>query len=209
MPDETDSDKIQILMIEDDRIDQMAFERLIREQQLPYNYSFAGSASEAGAILTAQTFDIVISDFSLGDGNAFDVIDFQKHAPVIMITGVGSEEIAVQALKSGAYDYLIKDLERNYLKLLPLTVDNVLKRKSAEDSREQLIHDLQKALKNVKQLSGMLPICSGCKKIRDDQGYWKQLEDYISSHSEAEFTHGLCGDCMERIYGAYLKKDPD
>ena len=60
---------------------------------------------------------------------------------------------------------------------------------------------LQDALEEVKKLSGMLPICSQCKKIRDDQGYWNQLETYISTHSEADFSHGLCPGCAESLYG--------
>ena len=67
--------------------------------------------------------------------------------------------------------------------------------------------DLQKALEAVKQLSGMLPICSSCKKIRDDEGYWKQIEEYIHEHSEAEFTHSICPDCARKLYPDYLPKD--
>jgi hypothetical protein len=63
-----------------------------------------------------------------------------------------------------------------------------------------LIRELQEALAKVKTLSDMLPICAGCKKIRDDKGYWNQLEDYISEHSEALFTHGLCPACLEKAY---------
>ena len=64
----------------------------------------------------------------------------------------------------------------------------------------QLFKDLQKAIAEVKQLGGLLPICSGCKKIRDDKGYWNQIEEYISDHSEAIFSHGLCPDCLKRLY---------
>jgi PAS domain S-box-containing protein len=79
-------------------------------------------------------------------------------------------------------------------------------RKIAEQERERLIIELQEALAKVKTLSGMLPICASCKKIRDDKGYWKQIEAYISDHSEAEFSHGICPDCAEKIYGKYFKK---
>lgn len=68
------------------------------------------------------------------------------------------------------------------------------------------IADLQDALTNVRQLSGLLPICASCKKIRDDQGYWTQIEAYIRDHSEAEFTHGICPDCAKKYY-ADLKKE--
>jgi PAS domain S-box-containing protein len=73
-------------------------------------------------------------------------------------------------------------------------------RKRAEVERENLIHDLQEALSKVKMLSGLLPICASCKKIRDDKGYWKQIESYIRDHSEAVFSHGICPDCAKKEY---------
>jgi len=68
------------------------------------------------------------------------------------------------------------------------------------------VAELQDALANVNQLSGMLPICASCKKIRDDQGYWTQIEAYIRDHSEAEFSHSLCPDCVQKLYGDLGKK---
>jgi PAS domain S-box-containing protein len=73
-------------------------------------------------------------------------------------------------------------------------------RKSAEAEREQLVADLQAALERVKVLSGLLPICAACKKIRDEEGAWHQLETYISTHSEATFTHGICAECRKKLY---------
>jgi len=78
-------------------------------------------------------------------------------------------------------------------------------RRKAEDERERLIVELQDALAEVRTLSGLLPICSSCKKIRDDQGYWNQIEDYISSHSEATFSHGICPECAKKLYPQYYK----
>lgn len=77
---------------------------------------------------------------------------------------------------------------------------DITERKSAEMEREKLIEELQSALSKVRLLSGFLPICSSCKKIRDDQGYWQQLEAYIRDHSEAEFSHSICPDCAEKLY---------
>jgi glucose-6-phosphate-specific signal transduction histidine kinase len=68
---------------------------------------------------------------------------------------------------------------------------------------------LRKALSQVKTLSGLIPICASCKKIRDDQGYWNQLETFIQEHSEAEFSHGICPECMKKLYGVVLDDDPD
>jgi len=84
---------------------------------------------------------------------------------------------------------------------------DITSRKESEQERERLIKELQDALAKVKALSGMLPICASCKKIRDDKGYWSQIEAYISDHSEAEFSHGICPDCARRIYGDFYKEE--
>jgi len=81
-----------------------------------------------------------------------------------------------------------------------LVFRDISERVQAEKAREELIAELQEALAQVKTLSGLLPICVSCKKIRNDQGYWQQVEDYIREHSEAEFSHGLCPDCARKLY---------
>jgi len=83
---------------------------------------------------------------------------------------------------------------------------DITERKKIEQEREQLIRELKNTLAKVKTLSGMLPICASCKKVRDDKGYWNQIEAYVSEHSEAEFSHGLCPDCMEKLYPDYAGK---
>lgn len=80
---------------------------------------------------------------------------------------------------------------------------DVSQRKQAEEEREKLIGELQAALEQVRTLSGLLPICSSCKKIRDDAGYWHQVEEYIRDHSEVEFTHSLCPDCARKLFPEY------
>ncbi len=84
-----------------------------------------------------------------------------------------------------------------------------VRKRQADQARLALIADLQEALQNVKTLSGMLPICSNCKKIRDDSGYWNQIETYIESRSKAQFSHGVCPECLEKLYGQeeWYKKD--
>ncbi len=81
----------------------------------------------------------------------------------------------------------------------------VSKEMEAAEERERLVVELQDALSKVKQLSGLLPICASCKKIRDDQGYWNQIEEYIRNHSEADFSHGLCPPCIEKLYPDYVR----
>jgi len=82
---------------------------------------------------------------------------------------------------------------------------DITERKHAEEERERLVTELQAALSKVKLLSGFLPICSACKKIRNDQGYWEQVEIYIRDHSEAEFSHAICPDCFRELYPGYTE----
>jgi len=76
----------------------------------------------------------------------------------------------------------------------------ITERKKGDEQREQLISELTSALGQVKRLSGLLPICSYCKQIRDDQGYWNQIESYIRDRSDAEFSHGICPECAKKLY---------
>jgi len=77
---------------------------------------------------------------------------------------------------------------------------DITKRKEVESERESLIAKLQDAIDKIKTLRGIIPICASCKKIRDDQGYWNQIESYVKDHSEADFSHSLCPDCAKRLY---------
>jgi len=84
---------------------------------------------------------------------------------------------------------------------------DVTDRRQAEEERERSIEQLKEALAQVKTLRGLLPICSACKKIRDDQGYWQQIESYVARRSDAMFTHGICPDCARRLYPQYYDED--
>jgi len=130
--------RYKILLIEDNKLDQMAFERMVKDESLPYDCVIAASVSEARSKLVSERFDVAIADYELGDGTGFDILDFVKDTPIIFVTGAGNEEIAVKAQRAGAYDYLVKDSERNYLKALPITVENVIKHRKMEE-RLQLL----------------------------------------------------------------------
>ena len=90
--------------------------------------------------------------------------------------------------------------ERRLLDAVAERLQRFLERKQMEVEREHLIEELQEALKEIRKLSGLLPICMYCKKIRDDEGYWNQIESFIAEHSEAMFSHGICPDCFQRLY---------
>ncbi len=75
-----------------------------------------------------------------------------------------------------------------------------------EEEREKLIVELQESLAKIKTLSGLIPICASCKKIRNDKGYWDDVEKYISERSDVDFTHGICPDCLEKLYPEQYKR---
>lgn len=104
------------------------------------------------------------------------------------------DNICVEVLSSPVRD------EKGYIIGYHGVARDISRRKKIEEEREELITQLQSALAEIRTLSGMLPICSSCKKIRDDNGYWNQLESYISEHSDALFSHSYCPDCAEKVY---------
>ena len=117
------------------------------------------------------------------------------------------EDLTREKIQLNENELLRRDLEKRVEQRtaeLRKTNENlsleVAEREKAEQEREQVIVKLQQALAQVKRLSGFLPICASCKKIRDDQGYWQQVEAYIRDHSEAEFSHGLCPECAKKLY---------
>lgn len=130
--------KNRILLIEKNQDDQTSFVRLVRGENFSCYYAVAGSFSEARDIISTERFDIVVSDYMIGGGTVFDIFELLNDTPVIVVSQGGNEGVAVKVMKAGAYDYLIKDPERNYLKVLPVTIENAIKRKKA-DKRLQLL----------------------------------------------------------------------
>ncbi len=139
--------RYRILMVEDDRLDQMAFKRMVKEENLLYDYTIAGSVAQARQILGGEKFDLVFVDYLLGDGTAFDILESIVNTPAVFATGTGSEELAVKAMKSGASDYLIKDPARNYLKVLPEVIKNAIRHKKAEDELKKYHEKLVELVK--------------------------------------------------------------
>lgn len=121
-------------------------------------------------------------------------------------TVVGS--LCVVDTEKRFYSRVEKDILEAFSKAVTLEEERKLSQEQLIQANGKLLEKnkaLKKALSQVKTLSGLLPICSSCKKIRDDKGYWKQIETYISEHSEAEFSHGMCRECAEKLYGNLLK----
>jgi len=206
-----------ILYVEDDP----GLARLVQKTlaRAGYRVDLACDGGEGLAMAEREAYGIVIVDYNLPVCDGLEVLRRLRRAgietPVIMLTGAGTESVAVDAMKLGASDYVVKDPDGGYLALFPSVIERIREQQRLldakrhwEEERERLIVELQRALAEVRHLSGLLPICSCCKKIRDDQGYWSQVEVYIQNHSEAEFSHSICPDCAQRLYGIDLvKKD--
>jgi len=136
-------ERVRILLVEDDKVDRMAFERFVERENLPYDYEIAGSVSEARNVLTTERFDAALMDYFLGDGTALDLFGDAGDTPIVVITGSGDEEIAVKAMKAGVTDYLIKDPEGSYLKIMPVTVEHAIRRKRTEEELGQYREHLE------------------------------------------------------------------
>lgn len=138
--------KTRILLIEDDKVDQKAFERFSSRELQSYDFDIAGSVAAAKKALSNQEYAVIITDYMLGDGDAFDVLQAKKDEAVIFVSGEGNEEVVIEAMHNGAHDFLIKDSSRNYLKVLPMTLDKIIKQR--ENSQK-----LKKAEVQIKKLS--------------------------------------------------------
>ena len=114
---------------------------------------------------------------------------------VVLLTARDRLDEMVEGLEQGADEYIVKPFEWDVLRARLQTGVRIAR---LQQSLAQRVHELQHALTTVKQLSGLLPICAYCKRIRRDDNYWQQLEAYIAEHSEADFSHGICPPCLEK-----------
>jgi response regulator RpfG family c-di-GMP phosphodiesterase len=168
----------------------------------------------------SEPFDLILLDVMMPEMDGFEVCRQLKQnpetdaIPILFLTAKSEPDDIIRGLQEGAVDYLTKPFNppellarvKTHLALQKVKAD--LLRSKAELERknrdlERLLTENQKALSEIKTLRGILPICSSCKKIRDDEGYWTQIEAYIQDHSLAEFTHSLCLDCARKLYPDY------
>jgi DNA-binding NtrC family response regulator len=191
-----------ILIVEDDE----GLARVIsrRLEAMGYTPKHVSTGKNALAWLETETASLMLLDYVLPDMKGQKIIETlnsrQKAQAFITMTGRGDEKVAVEMMKIGALDYLVKD--GSFLELVAPVVRRALsqidvrdKLAQAERDRTRLMEELKTALAQVNVLRDLLPICPQCKKRRDEQSYWKQIEGYIHEHSEVQFTHGLCPDC--------------
>jgi DNA-binding response OmpR family regulator len=132
--------------------------------------------------------------------------------PIIVITVKTEEQDLVAAFAAGAIDYIRKPVKTAELVARVSSALALREERSMRKAREQELllrtQELERALREVKVLRGLIPICAKCKRVRTETGDWQQLEGYIQDHSEAEFSHGVCQVCMKEVYPMYSKTDP-
>lgn len=204
------SPHLRILVIDDDEVDRLRIARFLG--QVPGGvFRIESTTTVAGGVaaIRENSFDCVLLDYRLPDGTAMDVLEAVEASrglcpPIVVQTVNGSDEAALVAVAHGAQDYLVKGGFDS--PLLYRSIRYAIERDRLNKERNTLLAQLQEAFEHIRRLEGILPICSHCKKIRDEAGEWTQLERYIMMHSGAQFSHGVCPQCAQQFYSDYLKR---
>lgn len=199
---------VKLLVVEDDPHVATVLEARLQT----FGYQVCGIARTGPAAVRGVAEhrpDLVLMDILLeGDMNgieAAELIHNQVDMPIVFVTCLSEQSMLDRAVKANAYGYILKPYDNAELRY---TIQIALIKFSAAKEREKLIEKLEQALVEVKRLSGLLPICASCKKIRDEKGKWQPIEDYIHAYSEADFTHGICPECGPKLYpGVYPEKN--
>jgi AmiR/NasT family two-component response regulator len=189
--------------------DQESMSAIVRRQLVKIGHVVIGKATNGRqAVEMTQLLqpDIVLMDIEMPEMDGLEaarLIHEKSPRPVVLLTGHDDPEMVRKASAAGVGAYLMKppsapDIERAIIIAVARFGDLMELRR--------LNIELQLALDSVKVLNGLLPICASCKKIRDDKGYWEGVETYIKKHTDVEFSHGLCPDCITRLYPEYKPK---
>lgn len=188
-------DRLHRVLIVDDELHEIK----VLTKFLHDDYKIMAAKDGESALKIAQGSnppDLILLDIIMPGLNGYATCkqlkenDTTKNIPVIFVTAISEVMDAARAFELGAVDYVTKPFN-------PVTVKARVK---THIQLNDTLQDLQTALSEVKTLRGFLPICSYCKKIRDDKGYWNQIESYIQEHSDAEFSHSVCQECAKKYY---------
>jgi CheY-like chemotaxis protein len=208
------------ILIVDDSPDQHTLLRSILGKAGHQELLSADSAKTAASFLNMDghestvKIDLILMDVLMPEQDGVETCRQIKSCahlrdiPIIMVTAKNDLSNLQAAFAAGANDYINKPVQSIDL-LARVSSALALKqemdcRKARERELQRSNEELQRALKEVKTLRGLIPICASCKKIRNDGGFWQQLEEYLGEHSEAEFSHGLCQPCIKKLYpGVY------
>ncbi|MCP4695285.1 MAG: response regulator [Gammaproteobacteria bacterium] len=191
-----------ILIVDDDIANLKIMAAYLRESG--YDSMMAENGKDALEKAQSGSPDLILMDVLMPGMNGFEACQHMKSSknikdiPVLFMTALSDIENKLKGFDAGGVDYITKPIqEREML----ARIDTHLTLQSLRKSLEEKNTQLQKTLDEVSTLRGILPICASCKKIRDDKGYWNQIEAYIENHSDALFSHGLCPGCEKKFYG--------
>jgi len=185
--------------------DDLATRRLLESTLLSWKYEVceASNSAEALHILDDRPRpDIALLDWMVPERDGPEICRIVRARPqtvpdyLVLLTSLAGRENIIQGLEAGADDYLTKPFDRGELRARLGVSSGIVELQRSLSARVQ---QLEQALAQVMQLQGLVPICSYCKKIRNDKDFWQQVDDYVSEHSEARFSHGTCPECYEKI----------
>lgn len=198
---------MKILIAEDDPISRKILQTILTKQG--NDVTAAEDGLKALEALRKETPDILITDWMMPDLDGLQLsrqvraLDLPSYVYIILLTALTEKERIIEGLDAGADDYVTKPYDKTELLARVRAGERVIE---LERSLRQKNAELSDALAQVKQLKGIVPICMHCKKIRNDENYWQQVEEYIYEHSEADFSHSICPECLEQHYPEYAKK---
>ncbi len=204
----------KILLVDDEKPSLLIMKGFLEDD---FDISEAANGKEALAKSEEWKPDLMLLDILMPDMSGLEVcreIKGNSRYPdisIIIVTSKMEDSSLKEGLEAGAVDYIKKpftgtELHARVKSALSLR-HSLQSLKAANQEKEQVIARLEQALGEVKTLSGLLPICSNCKKIRNDEGYWKLVEEYFEEHSEVTFTHGICDECAEKLYPDHFIKE--
>ena len=159
--------------------------------------------------IRAKAPELILLDIRMSGMDGFEVCSRLKaeagtsQIPVMFISAFGDEKQKVKGFEVGGVDYVTKPFSP--AEVISRVKTHVTLRRTQVELENRAVQ-LENALAQVKRLNSLLPICSSCKKIRDDQGYWQQIEDYISEHADVDFSHSICPDCMRELYPEHAER---
>lgn len=198
---------MRILIAEDDPVSRCFLEATL--VKAGYEVTVTCDGHQAWEALQRDAPAIAILDWMMPGIDGVEVCRraraIQSRTPtyLILLTAKSEKGDIVQGLDAGADDYVTKPFDRRELRA---RINVGLRLSELQRNLADRIDDLEAALTRVKQLQGLLPICSYCKKVRDDQNYWQQVDSYISKHSEVEFSHSICPICYDRLIEPHSRK---
>lgn len=190
---------MRILIAEDDAVSRRVLEGML--QRWGHELVIACDGKEAWDALSRDDAPgLAILDWMMPVLDGIRVCEkirqTNRSTYVILLTAKGSKQDIITGLQAGADDYVIKPFDREELRARVNVGVRIVELQRHLDDR---IDELQKALSQIRRLHGIMPICAHCKRIRNDENYWQQVEAYISAHSDARFSHSICPDCFERV----------